>query len=83
MERLHKQGFLVKVKMSRLHFHYAAARKKRLARHGVARKGVDGRLRSPFFWQKKGSSTVCDRTTQKTPKNRKTELKKTGIAPIV
>ena len=33
--------------------------------------------------QKNGSSTVCDRTTQKTPKNGKTELKKTGIAPIV
>ena len=30
-----------------------------------------------------GSSTVCDRTPQKKPKNRKTELKKTGIAPIV
>ena len=27
--------------------------KRRLARHGVARKGVDGRLRSPFFRAKK------------------------------
>ena len=33
--------------------------------------------------QKKGSSTICDRTAQKKQKNRKTELKKTGIAPIV
>ena len=41
--------------------HYAVARKKRLARHGIARKGVDGRLRSPFL----GSSSFCDRTTQK------------------
>ena len=30
-----------------------------------------------------GSSTVCDRNQQKNIKNRKTELKKTGIAPIV
>ena len=30
-----------------------------------------------------GSSPVCDRNTQKKQKNRKTELKKTGIAPIV
>ena len=33
--------------------------------------------------QKNGSSTVCDRNQQKNIKNRKTELKKTGIAPIV
>ena len=33
-------------------FHYAVARKKRLACHGVARKGADGRLRSPFFGKK-------------------------------
>ena len=32
---------------------------------------------------KKGSSTVCDRNTQKKTENRNTELKKTGIAPIV
>ena len=32
---------------------------------------------------KNGSSSVCDRNTQKKLKNRKTELKKTGIAPIV
>ena len=32
---------------------------------------------------KKGSSSVCDRTTQKKQKNRNTELKKTGIAPVV
>ena len=34
-------------------------------------------------WLKDGSSSVCDRTTQKKQKNRNTELKKTGIAPIV
>ena len=32
---------------------------------------------------KLGSSQVCDRNTQKNYKNRNTELKKTGIAPIV
>ena len=32
--------------------HYAVAIKKSLARHGVARKGVDGRLRSPFLGTK-------------------------------
>ena len=39
-----------------------------------------------FKWRKKqknGSSTVCDRNVQKIIKNKKTELKKTGIAPIV
>ena len=39
-----------------------------------------------FKWRKKqknGSSTVCDRNQQKNIKSRKTELKKTGIAPIV
>ena len=33
--------------------------------------------------QKNGSSTVCDRNLQKKAENRNTELKKTGIAPIV
>ena len=33
--------------------------------------------------QNYGSSSVCDRTAQKKQKNRNTELKKTGIAPIV
>ena len=35
------------------------------------------------LWKRKGSSPVCDRNTQKKQKNRNTELKKTGIAPIV
>ena len=30
--------------------HYAVARERRLARHGVVRKGVDGRLRSAIFF---------------------------------
>ena len=38
---------------------------------------------STFTAQKKGSSQICDRTMQRKQKNRKTELKKTGIAPIV
>ena len=33
--------------------------------------------------KKIGSSTDCDRNTQKKTENRNTELKKTGIAPIV
>ena len=33
--------------------------------------------------RKKGSSSVCDRNSQKKRKNRNTKLKKTGIAPIV
>ena len=33
--------------------------------------------------QKKGSSTVCDRNTQKNRKSRKTELKKTGVVTVV
>ena len=50
--------------------------------------GVCGDRRSFFvsprkMFQKCGSSSVCDRTTQKNLKNRNTELKKTGIAPIV
>ena len=31
----------------------------------------------------RGSSTVYDKNMQKNRENRKTELKKTGIAPIV
>ena len=34
-------------------------------------------------FQKVGSSTVCDRNTQKKAENRNTELKTTGIAPVV
>ena len=33
--------------------------------------------------QKEGSSTVYARSLQKKPMNEKTELKKTGITPIV
>ena len=40
-------------------------------------------LRHKSAVKKKGSSTVCDRNTQKKTENRNTELKKTGIAPIV
>ena len=42
-----------------------------------------GRGRREKLPQKFGSSTVCDRNTQKKTENRNTELKKTGIAPIV
>ena len=36
-----------------------------------------------YYTQKVGSSTVYDRTGQKNIKIRKTELKKTGIAPVI
>ena len=47
---------------------------------------VEVKMRSVKFRNlvsKMGSSTVCDRNTQKKTENRNTELKKTGIAPIV
>ena len=55
--------------------------------HGTLKKSISMetlRKSWPENWEEqKGSSTVCDRITQKKLKNRKTELKKTGIAPIV